>query len=131
MAARILLFIAMFYGSLHAGIVVVVSDRSPVHSMTRSEVRQLFLNNQNGQTFAVECVPNTLHEQFYSEIAGKTASQLRAYRARQIFSGRGKPPRHIKRDELATYLETHPDAVTYVEDDNLPSTFRVVYRLPQ
>lgn len=129
MTARILLLITMLCWSLQADIVVVVSDRSELKSLSENEVRQLFLNNFGGESVAVEGVSKRVQEEFYMEIAGKTASQLRAYRARQIFSGRGKPPRRLKADEIETYLNAHPDAVTYLEDAHLPSTFRIVYRL--
>lgn len=130
MAAKALLFILLLGLALRAEIVVVASENSPLQRLTDSEVRQLFLNNQRSGAVAVESVPNPLYEGFYARVAGKTEAQLRAYRARQIFSGRGNPPRRVKSDELEAYLVAHPDAVTYMEASGRLRSLKVLYRLP-
>lgn len=130
MMARTLFIIGLFFWSLHAGIVVVVSEHSPLYRLSQNEVRQLFLNNLDGRAVAVEGIPNELQKRFYDKIAGKSISQLRAYRARQIFSGRGKPPRRVHRNELESYMHAHPNTVTYIEDSHVPGTFRIIFRLP-
>lgn len=129
MAVKILLLFSLLLGTLCADIVVVVAQDSPLKSLTRTEVRQLFLSNRSGDAVAVESSPNRLHERFYDTIAGKTTAQLRAYRARQIFSGRGKPPRQVSSEALEAYLQAHPDAVSYIDDAQLSSSLRIVYRL--
>lgn len=129
MVRFLLLFCLCFLG-LTADIVVVVSQDSALHSITRQEVRQLFLNNQNGGLQAVELQASPLHDTFYSRVTGKNASQLRAYRARQIFSGRGKPPRRIHAAALEAYLREHPYAITYLDEADVPATLRIIYRLP-
>lgn len=130
MANRSLFFLALFCLALHAEIVVVTSERSTLQALTKNEVRQLFLTNQRSGAVAVESISNPLHKGFYTDIAGKTEAQLRAYRARQIFSGRGNPPKRINGDDLPAYLDAHPEAVTYMEASGSPSSLKVLYRLP-
>lgn len=130
MAAKILFILTLFCFALRAEIVVVASERSALQTLTKNEVRQLFLTNQRSGTVAVESMPNSLYDGFYTNIAGKTEAQLRAYRAKQIFSGRGNPPRRVDAGELPAYLDTHPEAVSYMEASARPPSLKVLYRLP-
>lgn len=130
MLVRALILIGILSCYLQAEIIVVVSEHSKLQQLTQNEVKQLFLNNRGGDTVAVEGSAADLQEQFYLKITGKTEAQLRAYRARQIFSGRGKPPRQVKPDELEAYLNDHPEAVSYMKASKLPEILKVVYRCP-
>lgn len=127
---RSVLFLLCLLGTLHCSdIVVVASEHSPLKPMGENEVRQLFLNNRNARAVAVESDAEGLQKRFYDRLAGKNAAQLRAYRAKQIFSGRGNPLRTIAHHAVEAYLQAHPDAVAYIDEAQMSPSLKIIYRL--
>lgn len=56
-----------------------------------------------------------LRKSFYSQISGRSPGQLRAYWARQSFTGMGLPPRQADSDEeVARLVQATPGAIGYV-----------------
>jgi len=56
-----------------------------------------------------------LRRAFYDQVTGRSPGQLRAYWARQSFTGMGLPPRQVDSDEDVTRLvQSTPGAIGYV-----------------
>jgi hypothetical protein len=119
--------------SLHADVVAVVSAKSPITALTKSQVGELFLGKTlrfpNG-TLAVpidhdEGTP--ARNEFYAAFAGKTATQVKEHWAKIIFTGRGEPPRTVSSDaDVKKLLAANPDAIAYLERSAVDTSVRVV-----
>jgi len=58
---------------------------------------------------------NALRRAFYEQVTGRSPGQLRAYWARQSFTGMGLPPRQADNDEeVARLVQSTPGAIGYV-----------------
>lgn len=56
-----------------------------------------------------------LRAEFYARVVGRSPGQLRAYWARQSFTGMGMPPRQVATPEdVARYVQQTPGAIGYV-----------------
>ena len=119
-----------------AGMLVVVAESSPLAQMDRHEVRQLYMDNASrfgGYTVTVLDMPegSQQRERFYEGATGKSASQLKSYWARMIFTGQGMPPRQVKNArDMVQQVKQNPDAVGYVQESDLQEGLRVLLRLP-
>ncbi len=105
-------------------------------SLSREEIRQIYLGKRIELAPGVISVPVTLSKrfpvraQFNAKVVGLTEARLRSFWAHLRFSGRSQPPREKNSlDELFSYLKDTPGAIGFVSaDTQLPEDFIVIYR---
>lgn len=129
--------LAIFFlgaGAAYADVVVVVGARNSVPSLNDEQVAQIFLGKVGTFPGAGRAVPLDLDEgnparaEFYRKVTGKDAAQLKAYWAKQIFTGRGQPPKAVPSDaEAKKLLADDPGLIGYIEKSSVDSSVRVVY----
>lgn len=118
-------------------ILVIVNESSPVDALTTEQVRNLFLSR--AAYFPDTDVPAELVDQpvnnavftnFYQKVANMTPLKLNRYRARIIFSGRGRLPTEVEDNQSAVNaVLASPNAIAYVDSQQVPGGARVVCRL--
>jgi len=70
-------------------------------------------------------------DEFYTKIANKNASQLKAYWSRLIFTGKGQPPKAVlDDDEVIELVAANPNMIGYVSGDADTSTVKVLLSVP-
>jgi ABC-type phosphate transport system substrate-binding protein len=116
-----------------ADVVAVVSAKSTVTSLNKSQVADLFLGRASRFPNGVQAVPidqadgSVVHDEFYAKFTGKTAAQLKTYWSKIIFTGRGQPPPAVPNSvEMKRRLIANPAAIGYIEQDLVDSSVRVV-----
>ena len=114
-----------------AEIVVVVSAKSTATALTQDEAADIFLGRSNVLPGAGAVVPidqtegAALRDEFYQKAAGKSGAQLKAYWSKQIFSGKGQPPKAVG-DSAAvkTLLASNPNMVGYIDKSALDASVK-------
>ncbi|MED5389579.1 MAG: hypothetical protein VX793_12040 [Pseudomonadota bacterium] len=137
MMKRIMLSCLLLLGGLTQAVaepVVVVSANSRLGALTQDEVRQIF----NGQIRRVSGAPVTpldlpsrddARADFYQQVLGKSAEQMKSYWARMIFTGRGMPPREVSSErEMLMLVGSDRDFVGYLDASRVTPDLKVVYR---
>ena len=114
-----------------ADVVLVVGKHSPIESLSRSEIEDIFQGKiaslpKVGKITPLDRGEDSLREQFYATYTGKTLSQVKAYWARIIFTGRGYPPKTVGLEELKAALRSNPGAIGYMTADNVDGTLRTI-----
>ncbi|MBB1311937.1 MULTISPECIES: hypothetical protein [Aliivibrio] len=69
-------------------------------------------------------------ETFYKVLLGKTVSQMNGYWASLAFSGKAKPPKSIKAEDvtvLVEWLKENPTGIGYAPLSSLPSGAHVLF----
>ncbi|NRB38460.1 MAG: hypothetical protein HRU20_08315 [Pseudomonadales bacterium] len=129
--------LAKTYVTAHAeqqGFVVVARIDSPIPSLTAYQLGGIFLD-KNRKIHGLLIQPLDLEawqgvkQAFYKHTVQKNASQLNAYWARKLFTGRGKPPRSVPDvKSIYHYLRRNKQAIAYmaVEDADL-NRVRIIY----
>lgn len=119
--------------SAEAEVVVVVSSASPVVSLKKSDVANIFLGKTRRFPNGERAVPiNQLEgsaerNEFYDMYTGKSAPQLKAHWSKMIFTGRGQPPKEVgSLEELKAALAKNNEIVTYVEAGMVGDGMKVV-----
>ncbi len=132
-AAFIGLALSMGTGAAAAEVVVVVSAKSAVTTLSKNQVVDIFLGKTSRFPDGSLAMPIdqgegvSAREQFYSEVASKTSAQLRAYWSKIIFTGRGQPPREASSViELKKLLAINANGIGYIDRDQLDGSVRIV-----
>ena len=114
--------------------VVVVSASSSLGALTQDEVRQIF-NGQTRRVSGISVKPLDLpsrggaRNDFYQQVLGKSAEQMKSYWARMIFTGRGMPPREVSSEqEMVLLVGSNRNFVGYLDAALVTPDLKVVYR---
>jgi ABC-type phosphate transport system substrate-binding protein len=140
--ARILLFLIFCItiisatGALAEDIVVVVNQKNGVNKLSKDEVIDIFLGRNRQLSSGVTALPLDLpgvspeRDAFYSRLTGKSMSEINAYWARLIFSGRASPPTQVRsQEESMQMVIDNRSAIGYLERSKVSSQVKVVYEL--
>ncbi len=116
-----------------AGDVVLVCHKSvPEDSLTRRDIKNIFLGKKTEWADSQKIVFVTLkgseaHEFFLREYLGKTMFQYANYWKKQLFTGKGRPPRSFDTDtELIKYVANTKGAIGYVSSGADRDSVKVV-----
>jgi ABC-type phosphate transport system substrate-binding protein len=129
----LLLAVSVFAASAQAEVVVVVSSRSTVKTLTAEQTAKIFLGKvvtfPNGQTALPIDQPegNAIRDEFYSKVAHKNPSQITAYWAKVIFTGDSRPPMLLV-DSVAVRkaIAKNSNAIGYIDKTAVNRSVRVV-----
>ena len=112
---------------------VVVNKDVPIEKVDAGQATQLFLRQVTTWSDGVRVQPvdltqgNPLRAEFYSRITGRSPGQLRAYWARQAFTGMGVPLREVATvEDVSRFIRSTPGAIGYVERRNINTGLKIV-----
>jgi len=112
---------------------VVVNKDVPIEKVDAGQATQLFLRQVTTWSDGVRVQPvdltqgNPLRAEFYSRITGRSPGQLRAYWARQAFTGMGVPLREVATvEDVSRFIRSTPGAIGYVERRNIDTGLKIV-----
>lgn len=112
---------------------VVVNKDVPIEKVDAGQATQLFLRQVTTWSDGVRVQPvdltqgNPLRAEFYSRITGRSPGQLRAYWARQAFTGMGVPLREVATvEDVNRFIRSTPGAIGYVERRNADASLKIV-----
>jgi ABC-type phosphate transport system substrate-binding protein len=116
-----------------ADVVVVVSAKSAASTLTEEQASDIFLGKSNALPGGGQAVPvdqpdgSAARELFYSKVAGKTGAQLKAYWSKQIFSGKGQPPKEAGDNAAVKALVAgNPNIVGYIDKSAVDASVKVL-----
>lgn len=116
----------------NAEVVLVVAKNSPIESLSRHEVEDIFMGAATrlpriGKVTPLDRSEDRLRADFYQSYIGKDLPQVKAHWAKFIFTGRGYPPKTVATvEELKQALQKNPNAIGYVTPDKVDDTMKVL-----
>jgi ABC-type phosphate transport system substrate-binding protein len=121
--------------SAQAEVVVIVSSKSSVTSLTAEQTAKIFLGkvvtfpNEHSVFPIDQPEGSAIRDEFYSKVTHKNASQLTAYWAKIIFTGEGRPPQLIAGDvAVRKAVASNPNAIGYIDKSAVNRSVRVVLK---
>lgn len=124
-------------GAGAAGLVVVVSARSPVGTLRADQVAEIFLGQagrfpDGGEAVALDQgVGSPLRDEFYAKVTAKSPALLKAYWSKMIFTGRGQPPREVPGSAAVRRLVAdNPSLIGYIDRSALDASVKPVLVIP-
>jgi len=125
----------LFSTTAHADtIVVIVSASSPIAKLDKEQVANLFLGKSSSYPDGSNAVPieqtdgSAAHEEFHKNVTEKSASQLKSYWSKMIFSGKGTAPKEVaSNSELLKLLVGNPAMIAYIDKNAVDKSVKVVF----
>ncbi len=115
-------------------VVVIASASSPVSKLDKEQVANLFLGKSSSYPDGSAAVPieqtdgSTAHEEFHKNVTEKSASQLKSYWSKMIFSGKGTAPKEVANNtELLKLVAANPTMIGYVDKNALDKSVKVIF----
>jgi len=110
---------------------IVASKDLPVMTLSRNEAANLFLGLGSSATQMIPFDQNNaqVREHFYRQVSDLSLASVRAHWAKQIFTGRGRPPAMLTLDDVEQTLSRNPAAVTYIPAGRIPAGSNVLLKL--
>ena len=119
--------------SAHAEVVVIVSSKSDITSLTPEQTARIFLGKVSRFPGDGDAIPidqaegSAIRDEFYSKIVRKNPTQLAAYWAKIIFTGDGRPPETLDSNlAIRKAVASNPNAIGYIEKSAVNKSVRVV-----
>ncbi|MBV1904893.1 MAG: phosphate ABC transporter substrate-binding protein, partial [Pseudomonadales bacterium] len=128
----VLAFIAFTCPSL-AEIAVIVHPSNNSTFDSDSVVR-IFLGKTKAFPNGTQAVPINLDSQtgervsFEKLVLNKTASQLKAYWSKLVFTGKGTPPKEVPSAEIRALIASNPNLIGYIDAAQVDGTVKVVFK---
>lgn len=123
----------MYAASAYADVVVVVSAKSAISSLTSEQATNIFLGKTEtfpggGNAIPIDQIEgSSIRDEFYSRIVHKNPAQVSAYWTKIIFTGDGYPPRQLDGDaDVRRAVASNPNAIGYINRSAVDSSVRVV-----
>ena len=117
---------------VHFSLLVIVNPEIQ-GEISRNDVARIFLGKSTQFPGGEQAVPLDIDPRdpnyalFTREVLYKSPGQLRAFWAKQVFTGRGMPPKTAKSDEqLRTLVAEHKAYLSYIDADKKDASVRVV-----
>jgi ABC-type phosphate transport system substrate-binding protein len=117
----------------HGDVVAVVSAKSSVTELTKDQVSDIFLAKAStfpngGQAVPIDQTADAaVREEFYTKVTGRTSAQLKAYWAKQQFSGKGTPPKAVSGDDdVKKLIAANPNLIGYMQKSKVDATVKTV-----
>lgn len=117
----------------HADVVVVVSAKSAATALTEDQASDIFLGRANSLPGGGAAVPidqsegTAARDLFYQKATGKNAAQVKAYWSKQIFSGKGTPPKDGGNDAAVKALvASNPNLIGYIDKGALDASVKAL-----
>jgi ABC-type phosphate transport system substrate-binding protein len=127
------LVLALGSATAAADVVVVVSPQNPLSSMGRRQVADIFLGKSQRFPDGRSAVPldqaagSAAQAQFYQLVSDKRATEIKAYWAKMIFTGRGQPPAAVGDDaQMKQALAANPNAIGYLDRQAVDDSVKVL-----
>ena len=118
---------------VQADVVAVVSAKSSVITLSKSQVADIFLGKSGRYPNGTQAVPIDQEEgspartEFYTSYASKSPAQLKAHWSKIIFTGRGKPPAAVANSiEARKLIAADSRAIAYIDRSAVDSSVRVL-----
>jgi len=116
-----------------ADVVAVISAKNPVTALSRNQVVDIFLGKSSRFPDGSQAVPidqaegSAARDELYTNFAGKSPAQVKAYWSKIIFTGRGQPPRQVPNGvEMLKVIADSPGTIGYIEQSLVDSSVKVL-----
>jgi len=132
-ALVLLLAVSTLASTAHADVVVIVSAKSHITSLTAEQTAKIFLGKASKFPDDSDALPidqaegSAIRDEFYSKVVQKSPSQLSAYWAKVIFTGDGRPPAILESNSnVRKSVAKNPNAIGYIDKNAVDKSVRVI-----
>ena len=129
----LLLAVSTLASTAHADVVVIVSAKSHITSLTVAHTAKIFLGKASSFPDDGDAIPidqaegSAIRDEFYAKVVHKNSAQLSAYWAKVIFTGDGRPPEILESNgAVRKAVAKNPNAIGYIDKSAVDKSVRVI-----
>lgn len=118
-----------------AEVSVIIGSANPNASIASADITKIFLGKSKRFPDGSQAVPidqddgTPARESFNKKVLGKSASQLKSYWSRLIFTGKGTPPKPSGDDEaVKALIAKNPNMIGYIDSSSVDGSVKVVHK---
>lgn len=122
-----------FSSTVCAEVVVVVGAKSPVNTLTKAQVSELYLGKAKdfptgGAALTTMIAAGALKDEFLDKVLGKTDAQARSVWARLTFTGAGSAPKELgNSEEVKKLANSNPNVIGFIDKAAVDGQVKVIY----
>lgn len=113
----------------------VIVNKANANSLTKQQVAKIFLGKSKKFPDGTQAVPvdqsdaSASRGAFNAGVLGKSASQLKSYWSRLIFTGKGTPPKDAGVDaDVKGLVSANPNIIGYIDAGAVDDSVKVVLK---
>ena len=116
--------------------VAIVVNKANNATINDGDISRLFLGKLKQYNSGTKVEPinqkigSDVRKEFESKVLKKSASQIKAYWSKRVFSGKGKPPKEVATDkDVLAIISTNTGAIGYVDASSVDDSVKVIKKL--
>lgn len=121
--------------SVLADTAVIVSASNGNGAIDKVTISKIFLGKSKSFPDGSQAIPidqndgSAPREAFNSSLLGKSASQLKSYWSRLIFTGKGTPPKQSGNDaDVKSLVANNPNMIGYIDSTAVDTSVKVIHK---
>lgn len=126
------LSISLLSFSSLANVAVIVNSGNTA-AIDESDISRIFLGKvksfSSGEKLTIINLEynQPTREEFEKKVLNKSASQVKAYWSKLMFSGKGKPPKELANDKaVLAFVAANPGAIAYIAESSVDGSVKVI-----
>lgn len=132
MKTLILIFTLIFSASAFSGVAVIVHP-SNSSSIENKQISRIFLGKMKSFPGGGQVLPINQSEGsaarsiFEKTVLKKSASQMKAYWSKLVFTGKGTPPKEVDNDaQVIDLVKSNPNLIGYIDESAVTPDVKVI-----
>lgn len=123
----------LFSSVAQAEVIVVVGAKSPVSTLTKGQVSDLYLGKakdfpSGGAALTTMIAAGGLKDEFLDKVLSKTDAQARSVWARLTFTGSGSAPKELANsEEVKKLANSNPNVIGFIDKSAVDGQVKVIY----
>lgn len=120
----------------NAGVALIAHPDTAVSSLDAQQVLKIYMGRTSNLPDGSAVVPldqaegSPIRSEFVTRVLGKTEQQLRSFWSREIFTGKGQPPRSVGSSaDVIRMVTSRPGYVGYIDSKDVTPKVKVLLRV--
>lgn len=123
--------------AVQADVAIICNPSVGAESIGIDRVANIYLGKSGRLSDGTEVTPieqeegSDVRAQFHKSVTKKRPAQLKAYRSRLLFTGKGKPPKELFDDEeVKELIAKDPSVIGYIDKENVDGSVKILLTIP-
>ncbi|MBL4743533.1 MAG: hypothetical protein JKX87_02680 [Cycloclasticus sp.] len=128
----LVLFTSLLVSSFAFAEVAVIVHPSNANAFDKAAIAKIFLGKKksfpSGGSIITLTQDGALADEFNTKLLGKSSSQLKAYWAKLIFTGKAIPPKTVAEGEMLELVKSNPSTIGFIDGSKVTADVKVIGR---
>ena len=125
-AGALLALLASASPAMDQSVAVIINPKN-ANTPSQEQIANIFLGKSNDLLGVDQPEGRSVREDFYQKVTGKNGTQLKAYWAKLVFTGKAQALKELTSDlEVKRFVASTPNAIGYIDKGVVDGSVKVV-----